>query len=432
MGLFDRFRNKEEVVQEEKINIDLSNLEKWSQREFKAKHEESVSTIKDLHSNILAGFGDIRTNLKKLEEASFEEDDKRYAAANMIKDTFVNKTNAILKEESEIGDVDYSGLKKFYLNSVKNMKELTNITPKQSVLLTSYFSEQTREVIRSVRQTESKLNKLNDFLENNGKVIWVMQRIKDDTQKQNEEMEKYTSFRKQIDAKKREIERLHGEVKKSSDDLNQIIKDPRWKDIDKLDKDIYYVEKKLEESKNSLDQAISYINRPLKKLEYATSHGYSPGQGTNLIERFLTKPLESMIAENGMNELKQILELIRQGNRDEKTPLKPKEEEKILDLIRRCGSDLPIIAAKYKKLTDELEEKRNLRGSLHPELPEHKKSVEERIKEQKKEIELLHKDIKYTESDMELLLNTINSRKKGLEKIISDHTKKKITIEQSV
>lgn len=433
MGLFNRFKKKEKVVvKQEEVTIELSKLNEWLEREHSSDCDDARSKIKSMHTDIINSFGEIRASLKVLEAATFEKDDQRYTAANMIKDTFVNKTNKILNNESEIRELDNANLKTFYLNSIKNIRELTTISPKQTILLTSYFKEQTNGIISNVKQTETKLNELNKFLDSDGKIIWVMQKARDDSTTQNESIEKYADFRKQIESKEREIENLHKKIKKDSAKLDKLVKDSRWNDIEKLDGELYYTEKKVQEAEESLGQIIANVTKPLKKLDYAAAHGYSPGIGTRFIREFIETPLKALVGDDGVEKFKTILCLIRDGHKDKKVPLKPKDEEKILDLIRRCGSDLPLLAERYRKLSNELETKTNLRGSLHPEMIREKEELGVVIKKDRKETELLKKDIKYIEEDMKHLLQEINSRKSRLEKIISDYTKKKVMIAQSV
>lgn len=430
MGLLDRFKRVKEIPETiGELELELSRLTDWSQREFKSDIDTSLSKIRNLYEDIVSSFDNIRNSLKKLEEATFEEGNKTYAAANMIKNTFVNKTNNILKHDANI-DINYDDLKKFYLNSIKTIRELTNISPKQKILLTSYFTGQTKEIIDSVKATETKLNKLNEFLDNKGKVIWVSQKIKKDSEKQEQAINKYVEYNSKIESKRKEIDSLEKESNNGSERLENLIQDKRWAEIAKLEKDVYYIENKLRETKNEIDNVINNINKPLKKLEYAASHGYSPGNGFGLITKFLENLFDSIMTSEGLYEFKQVLEFIRKGKQDNKIELKPKDEEKILDLIRRCGSDLPLIIERYRKLKNQFEEKKSI--SLHPELIQERASMEETIKEQKKELKLLHKDIEYIENDMKLLLNEINIRKENLEKILSDHLNKKITITQSV
>jgi len=431
MGLFDRFRKDEVVEPQKEISIELSTLKQWSDKEFGSDQEQALATIKSLHSDIMSSYEDIRRDLKSLEEASFEEDDKRYTAANMVKNTFVNKTNNILKTETGV-ELKYSTLKSFYLNSIKNIRELTTLSPKQMVLLTSYFNDQTRKITESVKSTEAKLNKLKDFLDSKGKVVWLKESIEKESQEQKEAIDNYMSLGNNIEKKKEEIERTDADVKKNSENLKNLLKDPAWKEFEKLDKEIYYSENKLSETRDALEQVAVQINKPLKKLEYAISHGYSPGQGTTLINRFLENAFKSILEEDGIDNLKQVLTLLRQANKDRKEVMKPKDEQKILDLIRRCGSDLPILTKKYVKITHELEQKRSIKKNLHPEILSRREELEQKIKDQKKEIELLHKDMKYIEEDMNRLLEDINSRKTSLEKRLSDHLKAKVTISQSV
>lgn len=432
MIMFFRKKKKHEEVKREDITLELSGLISWLEDEYKTEHQIALSTVKTMHSDILTSFSDVRTALKRLEDASFEQRDKITTAANMIKDTFVNKTNNILNNESEIRELDRANLKNFYLNSIKNIRELTTISPKQTVLLTSYFKEQTSDLIENVRKTEKKLNDMNKFLDSKGKIIWIMQKTKEDSEQQKQDITKYLGFQQQIEDKKREIEELQNEIKSDQERLTKLTSDKRWNDLEKAEKDVYYTERKLAETKDSLEQMFALVSKPLKKLEYAASHGYSPGIGTRFIGDFLNSPLRTISEDDGINKFKTVLHLLRDAHKDKQVPLKAKEEEKILDLIRRCGSDLPLMAERYKKLNTELEKKRTLHKSMHPELIKEKQEIEDKINKDKKETTLLHKDIDYIETDMKHMLTEINSRKDKLEKLVSDYANRKINITQSI
>ncbi|MFH1978367.1 MAG: hypothetical protein ABIJ92_03515 [Candidatus Aenigmatarchaeota archaeon] len=426
MGLLDRFKKKEIDVQEsvETLDVDISNLSEWVSTTFSSEIFEAKASAFTLYDHVVSSFDDIKSAISDLEKTTFESNDKIYTRVNMIKETFVNKANSLIKTEKLKEEITYGELKNFYLNVMQNIKELKGASPKQAILLSNYFKEQSGKFIDAVKNTEKKLDDLNKFLDAKGKMIWVAHKTEELSKKQESDINQYTRLSDDITSNDDKIKDAEEDIENKNKKLEELISGDLWQDLKKRIAETEQLKAKKSEVSSEIIDQLNVINRPLKKELHASED--------TLVKAFIEDPMRALLEEDGPKQLQDILNgLSRKASKGEVT-LKDKEQEKILDLIRKLGYDIPVKIKNYVKIRENIKAKTKETEKLSPGLMKEKVSLEEQIDESNKDIEKLRKDIVQFTEEKKTLKHVIERQKQELEKIISSNTPKRVNLKQIV
>ncbi len=432
MGFFDLFKKKEEAPPEEKEtqNIDINEVSGWLNSILDNRLSQAKSQAINIHTEIINRFSEIKKSADALASATFEKDDKTYAAANMVKDSFVKKINSIVNNIPTIqGELNYMALKDSYSHIVDVLKDLKSASPKQKILLSNYFSRESNTVIGNIKEAEKQLDAFKKFLDSDAKVLGFVEdanlKIKEESNllKQLKSLEDKENI---LSANRNELENRKS---REASELENIFKSEEWAELNTLNEEIEIVKSRALDIKSRIEESLSAINRPLKKFEHLVNAGYQiPREQEDALKRFIYTPFKAIMLDSGESELKNVLNALNNITKEKRISLKPKEQERTLELIRKLGSETPWLKDSYKKLVKKESDKKRKVKEIHPDIINKKKELEDSIKQSMQELIILESEIKNVKTEKERIKEMVFNKKEGLEKLISENTNEKVNI----
>ena len=108
--------------------------------------------------------------------------------------------------------------------------------------------------------------------------------------------------------------------------------------------------------------------------------------------------------------------------------LKPSEEQKILDFSRRLGSEIAWLKDKSRKLVEQKDQKRKKIDELFPELSSKKKTIEDDVKGMIQELSYMDTESKNITKEKKTLEEKIQTQKKEIESLILENIGEKVLI----
>ncbi len=263
MGFLDVFKTKKTLVQESsKVQIQFSDFQKWFEKEFSGKIEKAESDIRKINKQILESLPEIKKSIQKLEKAKIEEKHREDSIINSLKESYYKRAlSTYNKFPTELID-DFD--KK--VQSI--LTELNNPNPKEIFVVSTYFKNESKSLIDSLKQTQELLTKLDQYVSGDGKIVFV----KGEVDSLLNTFNRYTNENKRLEQEILEnekktkelterIERLKSDVDhlKNSDQAKREI-ELRW-GIEILEKDVSSLEMLIKEN-------LSVLKRPIEKLQH--------------------------------------------------------------------------------------------------------------------------------------------------------------------
>jgi len=351
MGFLDIFSRKKEPEEEqpEKLHIiDLEKMPDWVQSQFGNEIENAEKRTGELRSDALKSISKTRDNLLGLEKSDFRGKDKTYAAANMAKDSFVKRALSIIDglRFSGMATQTYSGLVDFHSKISAALKEINKISPKQLFLLSRYFKNESREVMGSIKALEQKTSELNTFLESDGKTIKMTESLNSYTEQMKRLLKQSSVMTINEKGTQAEISKLEDSRKDADTRLNSLLKSRELEDMKDLEDSIQKTKSELAGLETRANNILASAKRPLKKLRHLLESR----------DAFPDNPFRDIILCGREAWFAGMLESAVEHAKEGKISLKPKEAEKLGDVITSMESEIPKIKERYERLTGQVEE----------------------------------------------------------------------------
>ncbi len=425
MGLFGLFGKKKELPPEEEKAaeekpqaISAAEIQEWLDKTFSEKIKKVETDAREIYNEITSQLSVMESSLNTLGNAGFEIDDKTYTAANMVKDSFVKKAYSLMSNIQKIAkDLNYSLLKDFQKSTLDVMKELKNITPKQGILLSKYFGNESRSVAKNIDTIEKKLKSLRQFLDSDGKIMWLVEETKNNANRQTELLEQLKFLEKKEKELQKNIKELEKEKEKDDQTLKNNLKSKEWKFIEDADKEIENINKKTLEIENDINLKFSSMKRPFKKLRHSVDKK----------QVFPENPFRDIVLPDNENQWKTILLEIKKLSDEKKINLKESESKKVNNLINFMDTELPELKKIYNDLLSKKQEKEN-RKKNHSGIIKKKEIISEKIKKQEEEICNLKKESSEIEKEKDKVKEELLEKKKEIEKLVLESGGKKLDI----
>ncbi len=432
MGFFDLFKKKEEAPPEEKEtqNIDIDEVSGWLNSILDNRLSQAKSQAISIHMEIMNRFSEIKKSTDALASATFEKDDKTYAAANMVKDSFVKKINSIVNNIPTIqGELNYMALKDSYSHIVDVLKDLKSASPKQKILLSNYFSRESNTVIGNIKEAEKRLDAFKKFLDSDAKVLEFVEDANLKIKEESDLLKQLKSLEDKENILSANRNELENRKNREASELENIFKSEEWAELNTLNEEIEIVKSRASDIKSRIEESLSAINRPLKKFEHLVNAGYRiPREQEDALKRFIYTPFKAIMLDSGESELKNVLNALNNITKEKRVSLKPKEQERTLELIRKLGSETPWLKDSYKKLVKKESDKKRKVKEIHPDIINKKKELEDSIKRGMQELIIIESEIKNVKMEKERIKEMGFNKKEGLEKLISENTNERVNI----
>ena len=425
MGLFDIFKGKkqelESPVEEITHEVGIEGMTNWLSEHFGSQTESANKRARSIGSDALESMSSARDKLLRLEKSSFGGKDKIYAAANMAKNSFVKRSISII-EGSRLSFVDketYRGLTGFNNKLKDALAEINRISPKQLFLLSKFFKNESKDVMAKIKLLEDKTKELDSFLDSDGKIMNMTEKVGFDVKRLNKLIEKLSVLHNQEKEIESGISMLEKKKKEHQSGLESIMAGREWKELASIEQSIEKSKSQLSSIESDANEVLGSAKRPLKKLKHLLESR----------ESFPDNPFKSIVLAGREGWLTGQLESTKEHYNEGKILLKPKEAERVNEIIEWVATKLPGLKAKYNDLqagvneTERNAEKFDIRerkSGIQKQLDESEVSIKKRWAELNSKIQ----DVKTTESE-------INAVRENAEKLVLDIGGKKLKIKIS-
>jgi DNA repair exonuclease SbcCD ATPase subunit len=416
MGFFDFFKKDAEPEEgEEVVRLHFSDVAGFLKKEFSEEMERSRKVVEHMYQRVLDNLSEIEKSLQALGSASFEEGDKAYAAANMVKDTFVKKAlsavNGFTRKYPRDVKADFTVLLSLKSDAGKALREM-EVSPKQTFLLSRYFVKESQIVVENVKKAESDLNELKEFLRQDSRILKIENEAVKAVENLTEQLEEKKRLSKRCEEIISEIEKTEqmiGEERKKIEDLE---KSEECRNMRMLEKELKDVGISMVEIKNRLTEELSPLKRPFKKLVH--SMGLDEGKDMN---RFIADPFTALTSR-GTGELKRLLSELEEAVAGGRITIKKRERGKIAVIRKGVEKEIPELLEKYRRLEKKRASKlAKIKGFSV--LSEKRERHSENVRRYGKVMDKLGQELKECEKKLERVKGEIEKGKGKLKRMLS-------------
>ncbi len=319
MGFLDMFRKREKPpppsmpveVPPERV---VSNCRAALSREL----EESVEKSHSFQSRLRSLFNGLP--LQPLEKAAFQKSDRRYAAVNMLKDSYVKRMKSLASNLPEPGTA-YPEVQGFREAASSILAEMKKATPKQAFSISTYFKEESRPVVERMKEIDSLLHSFREFLDQENAMASLHYLGKEAAGFKGL-LEKRSALEKERQSALKEASLASVKKQAVERSLENLLSGSEWKAMSSLRSEIASLEQKAAEIRQEASEVLSALKRPLKKAAHA-----SGGSGL----KQLLSPVDALFSE-GEHPIRKALENIRSLESRGSISLKGSESQKLLRL----------------------------------------------------------------------------------------------------
>ena len=394
MGFLDVFKTKKTLVEESnKAELNISELHDWFEKEFSGKIEKAESEIKKINKEILGSFPEIKKSIQRLEKPKVEEKRREDSIINSLKDSYVKRSLSVCnKFPADFSLPDFSQKAQHVLN------ELNNPNPKEIYVVSTYFKQESKALVDSIKQTQDLLNRLSYFLANDGKIIFVGQEIEKAANAYKEKVEENESLEIKILQKEKYVDEKTGKAVKLKEVLEHLKSSDKAKRETELGWEVEICEKELSNLEAFIKEQLSCLKRPMEKAQHEIELG---SEEKKSIERFVKSPFRFFVETP--DEVSSFLGTVKENMHS----LKLKEAD--------SGKIKKLEFQKLAELRSEYLERIKQKESAEKKLGESDLKAE--IQEMEMEAEKIVKDIEGNLKEIQENKNRIASNKNEMGKI---------------
>ncbi len=314
MGLFDIFKKKEQTENRTKLTMD--SLAQWIENNLLEKVGKAEEKRLELSKKVFDSLPQIKKSIEKLRDSKASEIKRLEGIINALKDSYVKRSLALCsKFPSDCSQHDF--IQK--VGSV--LEEMNNPNPKEIYAVSSYFQEDSKPLIESIKQTQTLMSEYNRFMSSDGKIISQMQSIRYLLDDYNDFTSATKRLEDEIVEEEGRIVRMEGESSELEKELAGIMAREKTSGKQELEKELGSLESSLSSLEASIRESLSPLKRPLKKFEHSTSLSKSESA---LAVNFSKSPFKTFIEFSDP-----VIGLVRK-TQESKIDLKDKDKEKLV------------------------------------------------------------------------------------------------------
>jgi len=364
MELIDKLKNSlksNSKPEKEDIVIQPDEAPELARRTRK----DELSDIKEREQKLIERTDEIMGNLEKgLEKVGDYEDIEGIKAAEDIAQSFYNSRKIMIENfnpENSAESYDKE-LEEF-------LREFNNMDRKEKALM-DRMKDDVIGVAEPTKQLGEILEDLNEFNENQKRVVKDIKALEDRSGQYNEIVNRIGEKRNRIKETEINIQELEDKIEDKKAHLDEIQTSQEWQKKEELEEEKEEVENKIKNKRRKLNNASSSLKRGLKKLIYQVENQNLDFTGNLQQLKYLKNQEYSSLSdiEDGLEEAKNTIrdeEMLegRQMQEFSETVENMPDVEKSLDEIDRLKSRKEDLENKIKDL-EIFKEKRNTKNKI--------------------------------------------------------------------
>ncbi|MEM7819252.1 MAG: hypothetical protein QXD48_00285 [Candidatus Aenigmatarchaeota archaeon] len=395
------------ILNKKKKELKIDNAKKFLEEKTKRKISEIEKKIKLILDDLLKELSILKNLITQLKERNIEDN-----FANNIKNKYCERCLTYFNFNNP--SFSYSELIKFTDNVDNILKVVENPSIKEFKQLAIFKNEMSK----IASQSKILKRKINDFR----KVISIpILERKEHAEKCidwiNEIQNKLNNIENEINDLINNEKKLFSEIIDLRKELENNRKKIEEKNIDELNKEIENLKRQRDAIKQQIDTEFGSILRPMKKLQHLAETkeiNLSKNEKDVLNEYIIST--ETFLLSDKNNEIKKILERIKDYVNNGMISVDDKEKNKILMLYRSIDFFISI-KEHYSSLVSQINEKENILNNIIIPYIEKRNKIENDITNKQKEIEKIKKILQGKNSEKERMKNNIKHNIEMLENI---------------
>jgi len=364
MELIDKLKNSlksNSKPEKEHIVIQPDEAPELARRTRK----DEISNIKEREQKLIERTDEIMDNLEKgLEKVGDYEDIEGIKAAEDIAQSFYNSRKIMIENFNPENSAES------YDKELEDfLREFNNMDRKEKALM-DRMKDDVIGVAEPTKQLGEILDDLNEFNENQKRVLKDIKALEDRSGQYNEIMNRIGEKRNRIKEKEINIQELEDKIEDKKAHLDEIQTSQEWQKKQELEEEKEDVENKIKNKRRKLNNASSSLKRGLKKLIYQVENQNLDFTGNLQQLKYLKNQEYSSLSdiEDGLEEAKNTIrdeEMLegRQMQEFSETVENMPDIEKILDEMDRLKSRKEDLENKIKDL-EIFKEKRNTKNKI--------------------------------------------------------------------
>ncbi len=407
------FSFRKRKAEEEVVELPISEVNDFLEKSFGEKLALIQQQARNMHAKTIGEIDALDACIDEFEKTMFG-DKKEYAMLNMVKNNFVTKSRSVLGGVPlNLGNVSYTTIRDFHSEMSRILAELKSATPKQAVLLSRYFEQQTAQFIGILKRVEDGIKMLGDFMETNGRGMGKFESIIAETGRIVRERESTGKNVMLLREKSENLEDLRMELKNAEKIFEVWKRGREFEGYEKIRQMAEKIEAEMKETRGAVINTVSFLGGMFKKLQHST--------GERFFSAYFESPFETIYADpDGFGRG---IDMLTRHIAENKIGLDEKGRERVGNL-RSIVSDVFALMGKYRGLESE---RQQINVDIH--------KTADKFSGFEIEISLLRKQIGSTEmeianlmKDSERIRQLVQSKKVGLEKDILELTRKKVIL----
>jgi chromosome segregation ATPase len=417
----------EEVPKTVKEKLETTETLDWLNSQLASEIKNEKGEFSSISSNLLQQLRDLQKNIQSIRYKSFEKDDRRYAAVNMIKDTWTKRAlmsfssyNREIREDAlKPESMEFSAFRDLYHSTVRLINDLSMV-PRQKIVLSKYFENESKKMGEIMQVVGGLVESMKKGISDVGalKNVDHIKKLMDQLSGLEHEIPKVKSS---IESKDWMISKKEEELKGLEERITAIENKPEWKELDELEVKIKASFGKKDDIENDIATSLGSMKRVFKL--YAHGSDSMDKNEKNLMEDLSHSPLKTFKA-NDTGALATVMKKLMEDIENGKFKLADKDRNKTYLLEELLKSDRLSDAKKdLEKLRHEREEAKKRKDDINVTIM--KGESERSLEKSRTDLSVLKRD----KDRLGKELNELASDLKGKKKEISDFVKKEVGIE---
>ena len=408
MGLLDIFRSKREEPEPEQddivYEIPLEDLTDWVNEQFSQDVNAGKDRIKQMISDAVSYFSETKDILLCLERADLGDSERVFTIAKMTKNSYVKHALSVIDKFSFAGLDTYSEIKSINLKIRSVLKELNKMSPKQSILVSKYFSNESSRLANNLRKINTISKEIKEFIDSDN-VVESYELLNNSIEKLNPLVDRTVELNSNETETREEIKKLDVSRKEISKKKDNLLESSEWNKLKSFEDIIKNGRTELKAFESRSNEMLNGVKRPLKKLWHLQESRQS----------FPVNPFKEYVLDNReVNVINMIRDALRSAS-EGRLVLKPKESEKLQKVRDFLENEMPKIKKNYILMKEASQNARNKisqsefykeNDSISKELND----IEQKLESKWSELNSIIQERKKTESETQELKSKIESQ----------------------
>jgi hypothetical protein len=430
MGFFEMIfgEGKKEVVSETKYDLlTIENVESIISKKSDEIFGPFISESNKLYGDIQSAIKNLRDNINTLSETKYTERVDTELLQNVVshRASFIRKMEIMIRELKKDMKLDVDSIIAYNQAAKKIIHETNENTLNDYRYVDRLFEKEGEIVIKNFKD----IGKISDSFESmirKNENINIIKKTGNEIAKLKSDMVVFSQKNKELDDLEKYVSISKSNLEKVYSELRNFEEGSEWEELKKLLDKRNAIKNEISVVIAEINKNISKVEKSVRKFKNLVERGNEKIFDEKLLEKYVGSFFDTLINDGNSSNMNYILEATQKTMKDGKIEIKDMEKE-IDEINFILGNDVfGNLLKEYFKMKNALNE---VEKNIIENHAQNKRSeIEDRIKDEKKSIEISIFEIEKTKKQKEKIEKSINENKDILEKSLKNILKKEIKL----